>query len=50
MKYQHFRVEEREQIERMVWEGRSTRYIAQSLGRSPSSVSREIRRHNPVVP
>lgn len=34
----------------MIWEGRSTRYIAQSLGRSPSSVSREIRRHNPVVP
>ncbi|HZQ14068.1 MAG TPA: IS30 family transposase [Pseudolabrys sp.] len=39
------RLEEREEISRGVAAGRSIRRIAQGLGRSPSTVSREIRRN-----
>lgn len=47
MKYKHFSVEERESIQRGLWEKRSIRDIAKDLGRSPSSVSREIQRNLP---
>jgi IS30 family transposase len=39
------RLEEREEISRDIAVGRSIRQIAQSLGRAPSTVSREIRRN-----
>jgi DNA-binding CsgD family transcriptional regulator len=39
------RLEEREDISRGIAAGRSMRQIAQGLGRSPSTVSREIRRN-----
>ncbi|MGH9498165.1 MAG: IS30 family transposase [Terriglobales bacterium] len=47
MHYQHFSVEEREKIQRGLWEKRSYRAIARELVRSPASVSREIRRNLP---
>lgn len=47
MKYQHFSVEEREKIQEMLWQNASIRDIAGALGRSPSSVSREIQRNKP---
>ena len=39
------RLEEREEISRGIVVGRSIRRIAQGLGRSPSTVSREIKRN-----
>src|SRR5512141_1322318 len=39
------RLEEREEISRGIAAGRSLRRIAQGLGRSPSTISREIRRN-----
>lgn len=50
MKYKHFSIEEREIIQEMIWNKKSIRDIALSLGRSPSSISREVRRHNPEQP
>jgi len=47
MKYKHFSVEEREKIQRALWEKRSVRWIARKLNRSPSSVSREITKNIP---
>jgi len=47
MTYQHFSVEEREKIQEMRWQKASIRAMAAMLGRSPSSVSREIRRYRP---
>lgn len=47
MQYKHFSVEEREKIQRGFWEKRSVRAIARELGRSPASVSRELRRNFP---
>ncbi len=47
MTYQHFSVEEREKIQEGLWEKKSYRTIAMELGRSPASVSREIRRNLP---
>lgn len=47
MKYKHFGVEERERIQRGVWEKRSMRAIAKELGRSPASVCREVNRNVP---
>lgn len=47
MKYQHFKIEEREIIQSGLWEKRSIRSIAMQLCRSPSSVSREIQRNLP---
>lgn len=44
MTYQHFSVEEREKIQEGLWTKQSYREIARNLGRSTSSVSREIRR------
>lgn len=47
MTYQHFSVEERETIQLGLWRKESIRAIAQRLGRSPSSVAREITRNRP---
>ncbi len=49
MKYQHFSIEEREQIQYGLWEKKSIRFIAKSLGRHHTSVSREIKRNLPPV-
>lgn len=45
MQYKHFSIEEREKIQYGLWEKKSVRDIAKELGRSPSSVSREINRN-----
>lgn len=45
MQYQHFTVFEREKIQEMLWRKQSLRSIAKELNRSPSSVSREIKRN-----
>jgi transposase, IS30 family len=47
MKYKHFTIEEREKIQEMLWQKTSIRNIAGALGRSPSSISREIKRNKP---
>lgn len=47
MKYQHLSIEERELIQLGLWEKRSVRIIAKELGRSPASISREIKRNLP---
>jgi transposase, IS30 family len=47
MTYKHFSVEERERIQRGLWEKRSIRAIAKELGRSHTAVSRELRRNYP---
>ena len=49
MQYKHFSVNEREAIQLGLWRGKSVRAIAESLGRSPSSVTREIGKNAPVV-
>ena len=48
MTYHHFSVEEREKIQKGIWEKKSYRAIAKELGRSPASVSREVRRNLPA--
>ncbi len=45
MKYRHFTIEEREKIQEMLWQKQSLRAIAKTVNRSPSSVSREIKRN-----
>ncbi len=47
MQYQHFSIEEREQLQTWRWEKRSIREMAKFLGRSPSCISREFRRNFP---
>lgn len=47
MKYTHFRIEERELIQELVWQKVSLRDIARRLGRSHTSVSREMRKNFP---
>jgi transposase, IS30 family len=47
MNYKHFSVEEREIIQLGLWRKESIRTIAKKLQRSPSSVSREIKRNFP---
>ena len=47
MAYNHLAIEEREMIQELLWQKRSIRYIAEVLGRSPSSISREIKKNNP---
>jgi len=49
MKYQHFTVEEREKIQEMLWQKSSIRNIAKTLGRNPSSISKEIKRNLPPI-
>lgn len=48
MAYQHLSIVEREKIQEMLWEKQSVRSIAEHLGRSPSSISREIRKNIPL--
>lgn len=47
MHYKQFSVEEREVIQELWWKRRSIRSIAKVLRRSPSSVSRELKRNFP---
>jgi len=44
MKFKHFSIEEREKIQELLWQKTSIRTIAKTLGRNPSSISREVRR------
>ncbi len=48
MKYEHLSIFEREKIQELLWKKVSIRTIAGILGRSPSSVSREINRAIPL--
>jgi transposase, IS30 family len=48
MNYRHFSIVEREKIQELLWGKRSIRSIAGTLGRSPSSVSREINKNIPL--
>jgi len=43
--YKQLNIEEREAIQEGLWSGKSIRYIAESLGRSPATISREIARN-----
>lgn len=45
MNYKHLTIEEREKIQELLWQKTSIRVIAKVLGRSPASISREIRRN-----
>src|SRR5882724_210988 len=45
MQYKHFSVEEREKVQEGLWRRRSIRTIAREIGRSPASVSRELKRN-----
>jgi transposase, IS30 family len=47
MKYNHFTIEEREKLQSLWWQRLSVRTIAKEIGRSPSSISRELRRNFP---
>lgn len=47
MKYRHLSIEERESLQYMWWERKSIRAMARALNRSPSSVSRELKRNFP---
>ncbi len=47
MKYNHLSIEEREKIQEMLWNKQSIRTIANELHRSPSSISREIKKNKP---
>lgn len=48
-KYTNLTLKEREQIHSMLWDKVSLREIAQRMGRSPSTISREISRNTPSV-
>ena len=48
MNYRHFNIVEREKLQNGLWAKRSIRSIAEELGRSPSSVSREVCRNKPL--
>lgn len=47
MKYKHFSIEEREKIQQMAWDRISVRSMAKILGRSHSSILRELARSSP---
>lgn len=47
MAYNHLSIQEREKIQELLWQKKSIRYIAMELGRSPSSISRELKKNNP---
>lgn len=49
MKYKHLSIEEREKIQELLWQKTSIRDIAKVIGRSPSSIGREINRHKPLL-
>ena len=46
MQYNHLSIQEREKIQELLWQKKSIRHIAEELGRSPSSISREIKKNN----
>ncbi len=48
MKYKHLTIEEREKIQELLWQKRSLRSIAKQIGRSASSLSREMKRNCPI--
>lgn len=48
MQYKHFSIEEREKIQELFWQKASLRKIATAISRSPSSVSRELKRNFPA--
>ena len=48
MAYNHLSIEERERIQELLWQKKTVRHIAVTLGRSPSSISREIKKNNPA--
>ena len=48
MKYKHLSIWEREKIQELLWQKKSIRSIAEVLGRSPSSVNREINKNIPL--
>lgn len=45
MKYRHLSIEEREKIQELIWQKQSIRSIAMVLGRSTSSIAREIKKN-----
>lgn len=47
MKYKHLSIWEREKIQELFWLKKSIRQIAETLNRSPASISRELRRNFP---
>lgn len=49
MAYTHLTVEEREEIQQGLWNKESIRSIAERLGRSAGSISREIRKNQTLV-
>jgi IS30 family transposase len=48
MKYKHLSIEEREKIQELLWQKTSIRDIAKVIGRSHSSILRELKRNNPI--
>lgn len=46
-KYRQLNIEEREIIQTGLWEGKTLRKIASELGRSPGTISRELKRNCP---
>jgi transposase, IS30 family len=48
MKYKHLSILEREKLQELLWQKKSIRYIASVLNRSPSSLTRELKRNNPL--
>ncbi len=49
MQYKHFSIEEREEIQLGLWRKESVRSIARRLGRSHTSLVREIGRNKPML-
>ena len=49
MKYKHLSIEEREKIQELLWQKTSIRDIAKVIGRSVSSISRELKRNKPLL-
>lgn len=49
MKYSHLSIEEREKIQELLWNKKSIRYIAKELGRSPSSIARELKKNTTAI-
>jgi IS30 family transposase len=45
MRYKHLSIEEREHLQRGIWQGKSLRQIAQEFKRDPSTLSRELERN-----
>ncbi|MDD7250212.1 MAG: helix-turn-helix domain-containing protein, partial [Oscillospiraceae bacterium] len=50
MPYKHFTLEERKYLQKLLEEGLSGNKIAAALGRSPSSISRELKRNSSKNP